>query len=68
MWLAGRRYRYAIFKHTGNGHLQAAPAKFLPGFKGLNGDQLATANAQTLAAYCETGETLPLKVYGLMGA
>lgn len=57
LWLAGRRYHYALFEHARTRHLQAAPAKMIEAYRGLDGDALSVANARALAAFCESPAT-----------
>ena len=53
LWLAGRRYHFALIEHSRTHHLQAAPAKMIETFRSLDGDALCVENAKVLAAYCE---------------
>lgn len=56
-WLAGARYRHAIFKNARHGHLSAAPARLVeksyPELAGMGREELCIWNARNIAAFCE---------------
>jgi hypothetical protein len=52
-FLDGGRYGHVIFRHTGNGHLQQAPAKVLPFAKDWDRTTRCVQSAIEMAAFCE---------------
>jgi hypothetical protein len=62
-WLDGGRYGSIIFKHTRNGHLQAAPARYIPQYQHLDRRGRCVASARNIELYVreKTGQLQAIK-------
>lgn len=54
-WLDGARYGYAIFRNTKTNKLSQAPAKFIPGWEGLDREGRCKGAVKTFEQYCNVG-------------
>jgi len=60
-WLDGARYGSIIFKHTRDGHLHAAPARYIPEYKDLDRRGRCVAGARNIELFIheKTGLSQP---------